>query len=99
MRFRTDVFGVRRMARYGLKKLWTKRRLFLPVQDFAAVSYTQENGLERTLWIGNRSMDDYPSDEAAMVWSHSLAAGQETAVWLISMPRRTTVILVPVCNP
>lgn len=53
----------------------------MPVQDFATVSYTQENGLERTLWIGNRSMDDYPSDEAAMVWSHSLAAGQETAVW------------------
>ena len=66
--------------------LWLEEALdetpaFLPVQDFAAVSYTQENGLERTLWIGNRSMDDYPSDEAATVWSHSLAAGQETAVW------------------
>lgn len=65
---------------------WLEDRLdeepaFLPVQDFAAVSYAQGNGLERTLLIGNRSMDDYPSDEAAMVWSHSLAAGEETAVW------------------
>lgn len=54
---------------------------FLPVRDFAAASYTQENGVSRILLIGNRGMDDYPSDGAAMVWSHSPAAGQETAVW------------------
>lgn len=85
---RTHLYALSdgRIYRSADGALWLEEALdetpaFLPVQDFATVSYTQENGLERTLWIGNRSMDDYPSDEAAMVWSHSLAAGQETAVW------------------
>ena len=54
---------------------------FLPVQDFAAVSYTQENGLNRILLVGNRSMDSYPSDEYAMVWSRNLPIGQTEAAW------------------
>ena len=85
---RTHLYALSdgRVYRSADGALWLEEALdetpaFLPVQDFATVSYTQENGLERTLWIGNRSMDDYPSDEAAMVWSHSLTAGQETAVW------------------
>ena len=85
---RTHLYALSdgRIYRSADGALWLEEALdetpaFLPVQDFATVSYTQENGLERTLWIGNRSMDDYPSDEAAMVWSHSLTAGQETAVW------------------
>lgn len=65
---------------------WTDEELdetpdFLPEQDFTAVTYTQENGLERTLLAGNRGMVGYPSDEAAMVWSHSRTKGQDTAPW------------------
>ncbi len=53
----------------------------LPMRDFSAVSYTQENGLNRILLVGNRNVDMYPSDKAAMVWSHSMTAEQEMARW------------------
>ena len=51
---------------------------FLPSRDFASASYTQENGLERIVLVGNRDMGLYPMDGSAMVWSHTRMAGQES---------------------
>ncbi len=53
----------------------------LPAQDFAALAYAQENGVERVLLAGNRAWASYPADGAAVVWSRSTMPGQEAAGW------------------
>lgn len=54
---------------------------FLPAEDFSALAYEQENGVERVLLIGNREWGRYPADPSAVVWSRSTMLGMETAGW------------------
>ena len=67
-------------------ELWLEEGLesdpsFLPVQDLTSVSYVQENGLYRILLAGNRSLLDFPEDNAAMLWSRSTVEAGGTAPW------------------
>lgn len=61
---------------------WTEETLDddadkLPTQDIAAISYTQENGIERILMIGNRDTEIFTEDTAAVVWSKNISPYQE----------------------
>lgn len=66
---------------------WTEEALdapadFLPVRDFAAVSYTQSDGLRKMLLIGNRSTSDYGADTHAMVWGRGTRSATADARWM-----------------
>lgn len=66
---------------------WTEETLdevpdSLPVRDYAAVSYTQTDGLQRLLLVGNRSLEDYSGDTHAMVWGRGTRGNAEDASWM-----------------
>lgn len=66
---------------------WTEEELdasadFLPVQDFAAVSYTQSDGLRKVQLIGNRSLADYPDDASAVVWGRGTRSATADSRWM-----------------
>lgn len=66
---------------------WTEEALdeepsLLPEQDWAAVAYTQGNGVERVTLVGNRNLDNYPTDCAARVWSRNNSFGVESGRWI-----------------
>lgn len=42
---------------------------YLPSRNISAVSFLQENGVERTIVLGNRDILLYPGDKVSMVWS------------------------------
>ena len=54
----------------------------LPVRDITAVAYDQGNGQSRVLLAGNRSLDDYPSDTAAVLWSRNSSEAQDADGWV-----------------
>lgn len=66
---------------------WTEEELdapadSLPVRDFAAVSYTQSDGLRKVQLIGNRSLADYANDTHAMVWGRGTRSATAAARWM-----------------
>ena len=82
-----------------LKKLWTKRRLscryriLQPSLIRKRMAWSGRCGLATAAWtIIHQTRRPWCG---AIVWPQ----GRKRLFGLISMPRRTTVILVPVCNP
>lgn len=47
----------------------------LPVQDIASVYYTHRNGDSRLMMVGNRDIESFPADTAAVVWGKGLISG------------------------
>ena len=54
----------------------------LPVRDITAVAYDQGNGQSRVLLAGNRSLEDYPSDTAAVIWSRNSSEALDADGWV-----------------
>ncbi len=56
----------------------------LPQQDFASVSYTQDDGQKRMLLVGNHSVTSYPKDTHAMVWNRLISDGARWTYFNVS---------------
>lgn len=54
----------------------------LPVRDITGVAYDQGNGQKRVLLAGNRSLEDYPSDTAAVIWSRNSTETIDADGWV-----------------
>lgn len=87
------------MVRYGLKKLWTKLRLscryrILPPSLIRKrMAWSGRYGLATAVWM--IILQTRRLWCGAIVWPQ----GRKRLFGLISMPRRTIITLVPVCNP
>ena len=83
---------------------WTEEELdapadSLPVQDFAAVSYTQSDGLRKILLLGNRSVSEYEKDTHAMVWSRGTRTPAADACWMYYEVSRDNRYACPRLSP
>ncbi len=79
-----SIYGLRNglIVRSSDALSWTDETLDdnadkLPTQDIATIAYTQENGIERVLMLGNRNPSIFTEDTAAVVWSKSISPYQE----------------------